>query len=105
MTYLKPAIYLLLLATITTGCRKENSIKNKTAEAVIVDAGPVPADGCGWLIKVDNNAYHADSLPTEFQKDKLNVIVDYNLLKTKFQCGLNPDNKLSVIHLNSIKNK
>jgi hypothetical protein len=105
MTYLKPAIYLLLLTTIATGCKKENSIKSKSTEALIMDTGLIAADGCGWLIKVDSNIYHPDSLPSGFQKNNLNVVIDYNLLSTKFQCGLDPNNKLAVIHLNSIKNK
>ena len=97
----------MLLFMIVSGCKKENNSNTKTktpgvGNAMILDTGPVAADGCGWLIKVGSNYYHADNLPEQFQKDSLNVNIDYNPSTSKFQCSTNPNNLIPVIHINSI---
>jgi hypothetical protein len=111
MKNIKAVISLMLLVTIAYGCKKENknngNTKVKTSgvgNAMIVNTGLIAADGCGWLIKIDSNFYHADNLPEQFQKDSLNVNIDYNLSTSKFQCSTNPNNLIPVIHLNSINN-
>jgi len=109
MRKIRTVIYLMLLITIASGCKKENNgnTKAKTSgvgNAMIVNTGPIAADGCGWLVKIDSNFYHADNLPVQFQKDNLNVNIDYNPSTSKFQCSTNPNNLISVIHLNSINN-
>ena len=110
MSYFKTllGVCLVLLVSIQLGCKKEtNKAKplgiTKKANALIINTGPVAADGCGFLVKVDSNFYHADNLPSQFQRDSLIVDIDYISLTTKFQCSMNPNNILPVIHINTIK--
>ena len=74
--------------------------------ATVVDLGNNAADGCGFLIKIDASgiSYHADNLPVDFQKDKLQVTVSYHLLSTKYSCGL-LSNNISVIKIDAINKK
>jgi hypothetical protein len=46
---------LTLSIIIIFSCTKENKVTGPTisTDATIIDAGPVAADGCGWLIKTD----------------------------------------------------
>ncbi|WP_426667799.1 hypothetical protein ACPPVU_17390 [Mucilaginibacter sp. McL0603] len=113
MRNIKVVAYLMLLVTLAYSCNKENnSTTNSTTKtqtpgvgnAMIVNTGPVAADGCGFLIKVDSNYYHADNLPEQFQKDSLNVNINYDPSTSKFQCSTNPNNLIPIIHLNSINN-
>lgn len=107
MKSIKAIIYLMLLSTIVWGCKKENNSTTKikthgVGNAMIVNTGDIAADGCGWLVKIDSNYYHADNLPDQYQKNNLNVNIDYNSSTSKFQCSTNPNNLIPVIHLNSI---
>jgi hypothetical protein len=108
MKNIKTIIGLTLLFTIVFGCKKENTSSNTKAKtpvagnAMIVNTGLVAADGCGFLIKIDSKYYHADNLPEQFQKDGLNVNIDYSSSTSKFQCSTNPNNLIPVIYLNSI---
>ncbi len=98
-------IVLLLLIYTLTGCKKENQLKN--VNATIIDAGDVAADGCGWLIKIDdtNTVYFPVNLADTYKKDKLLVTVNYHLLTTKHQCSTNPNNVLSEINIDAILKK
>jgi len=73
------------------------------ANALVQNTGAVAADGCGWLLSISGQYYKPDSLSTSFQKDSLKVLVDYITMGTSFQCGLNPDNKIPVIHIKTIQ--
>jgi len=107
MKNIKAVVWLILLFIIVSGCKKENNSNTKTktpvvGTAMIINTGDIAADGCGWLVKIDSNYYHADNLPDQFQKDNLNVNINYNSLTSKFQCSTNPNNLIPVIHINSI---
>ena len=71
-------------------------------EATIVNSGPVAADGCGWLILIDEEEYSPTNLEEQYQKAGLKVKVEARLLDTEFQCGMNPDHKLPMIEIISI---
>jgi hypothetical protein len=106
---MKAAVWLMLLSAIIFSCNKENNTTTKTkthevGNANIVYTGSIAADGCGWLVKIASNYYHADNLPEQFQKNSLNVNINYKSSTSKFQCSINPNNLIPVIHLNSINN-
>ena len=45
------------------------------------------SNGCGWLIKIDSLLYAPTTLDSEFKKDSLKVILDYDILSTTWNCG------------------
>ena len=108
MKYFKTlsSIIFLFLIISTSGCKKENKVKQQTkfndVHALIVNTGPAAADGCGWLVKVDSTFYHTDNLPSEFEKDSLSVNINYELSNSKSPCGIG---FIPVIHMNSISNR
>ena len=94
--------FLLFLACmLLCTCKKEYS-----ATAIILDEGNIAADGCGWMIKVNNNIYHPDNLPEQYQVNNLTVSIKYRLLNSHWSCGLTPTSAQSdssnTIHLSSI---
>ena len=104
------AIVLGLSTIIALGCHKGNTISIKPTmsgiKATIINTGPVAADGCDYLVQTDSvTFYHADNLPTEFQKDKLNITVNFELSDAAFQCGMNPNTRIPVIHITDIKGR
>jgi hypothetical protein len=105
-----PAIIGGLVATIALSCHKGSTIAVKPTitgiKAIIINTGNIAADGCGYLVQTNSATfYHADNLPTEFQKDKLNVTVNYDLSDTMFQCGMNPNTRIPVIDIKDIQDR
>ena len=102
----KLLIAFVLLIFATTSCKKSDRLTAENVPATITFTGGIATDGCGFLIKIDDSSasYHADNLPVDFQKDKLPVIVSYQLLNTKYSCGLLSDN-ISVIKIDAVKQR
>ena len=76
--------------------------------ATIAFSGELAADGCGWLIKIedkDNGVYSPLKLPARYRIDSLKVYITYKILKTRFQCGLRPGNGPVQIKILSIKQR
>ena len=99
-----------LVATIALGCHKGSTIAVKPTitgiKATIIYTGDIAVDGCGYLVQTDSvTFYHANNLSTEFQKDKLNVTVNYDLSDAMFQCGMNPNTRIPVIHIKNINSR
>jgi hypothetical protein len=86
-------------------------IKLKDAEqaktdATIVDMGSPQADGCGWMVKIDTTYYSPEtSLPTKYQKANLKVKIAYDLLNTKYQCGIAANLKYTQINIKAIRER
>ncbi|HTH82261.1 MAG TPA: hypothetical protein VL490_04980 [Mucilaginibacter sp.] len=104
-------ITLTLISISTTiagaiwSCNKENTVKTTfTEDAIIIDAGPVAADGCGWEIKTGaDSVYSPINLDTKYQINNLKVHITYEILDSKFQCGSVAQNKgLIQIKLDAI---
>ena len=108
MRYIKTLILFVisvaLLIVVGSSCKKENGEKSVAAKtnALIIYTGPIAADGCGWLVKIDSSAYYAENLPLEYQKNNLAVDVSYEKISSGFQCGLDPKNILPSIHITNI---
>ena len=76
--------------------------------ATVTFSGGVAADGCGWLIKLDNNnegVYSPLKLPAKYRKDSLKIYITYEILMTRFQCGPRPGNGPVQINIISIKKR
>lgn len=98
---------LILLICMSVSCKKTDEVTAKDIPATIIYSGDIAADGCGFLVKIDTSGtnYHADNLPKAYQKDNLQVIINYHDLTTKFHCGMIATNLLPVISIDAIRNK
>lgn len=77
----------LLLLMVTIGCKKQSGLQAVVAvNATIYDTGDPAADGCGWLIKPDNEnaTFKPINLSDEYKKDKAKVIITYTILSTNY---------------------
>lgn len=91
------SVFMLTLSA----CRKNDS--PAPIEAKVVNAGAVAADGCGWVIRIGDTNYSPTNLDDKFKETDLNVIVSFEVLSSKFQCGWGQ--KIDEIKLLSIKKK
>ena len=57
------------------------------AEGLILDWGPVPADGCDWVVQIDTTYYHPDTLAPAFKVNNLGVSLKYKITQDTFLCG------------------
>ncbi len=86
-TFLSIALVLMLIAS---SCKKLDSISVPvTANATVINSGPIAADGCGWLIRLnDSTEFSPINLSADFQQDNLKVNVAYTQLTTRTSCGM-----------------
>ncbi|GAA4909019.1 hypothetical protein [Mucilaginibacter defluvii] len=104
---IQPRIILIVLcitlASMFTACKKDKN--EKQAEGIVLNTGSPAADGCGWLILMNNTMYSPDNLPASFMQDSLRVKVRYNNLSTRFSCGMIANNGFPQVHINNISKK
>ena len=92
---------LAVAALFFAGCKKKACDTN-SSKAVVLDQGVVAADGCDWVVKLDNGAsYHPQNLDTTYKVNNKNVQVCYTLTSDTFVCGWGV--KLRVIHIDDIQ--
>ena len=108
MRNLKSLIYVIVIVTIASGCKKENSSKAPAkivTNATIRNSGEVAADGCGWVVDIDstNEEYSPVNLSSNYQKDGLKVNVTYHVLTSKLSCGGFAGGGMTQIQLDVIK--
>jgi hypothetical protein len=107
MRYIKTSILFvavtLLLISVDLSCKKDNTGHIAT-NAIIINSGPVAADGCGWLVKINgtNEEYSPINLSATYQTDSLKVSITYHVLTTKLSCG-SFSGGITQIQLNAIK--
>lgn len=108
----KQLIVLVLLLGVFFSCKKEGRNTYKEVNSTVIYAGEPAADGCGWLIRIDNtannstNAYYSPiNLTDDYKKNNLSVIISYSVLNTKFQCGSNPNSGTTQIQINAIRKR
>ncbi len=80
----------------------ENNDKNKLLKAEIVFTGLPAADGCGWLLNINDKSVSPVNLPEKFQVKGMKVDVDLAYLSTSFQCGMSPNNKIPQVEILNI---
>lgn len=81
----KLLITALVFMLSISACRKNDGLV--FTDATVVNMGAVAADGCGWVIKVDDTNYSPTNLDDKYKEDKLKVSIRYQKLNSKFQCG------------------
>ena len=69
------------------GCEKENEPDVQNVNGLVLYYGDTAADGCGWIIKMNNVEYSPINLDSKFQEDSLEVILDYDTLTSTWNCG------------------
>jgi hypothetical protein len=79
---------VLIIAIVFSSCKKYSSCEGITTDAVIVDSGPIEADGCGWAVKVGDNVYHPSQLDAVFRENNLQVRIRYKNSGKNFVCGI-----------------
>ncbi|WP_419802239.1 hypothetical protein [Mucilaginibacter sp.] len=96
--------FLMLICSINS-CKKQDTVTYTETTAMVLYAGNVASDGCGWLLKIDNSnaVFSPLNLPNLLKTDSLQVTVSYNLLNTKFNCSTG--NNFTQIKINSIRKK
>lgn len=102
---LKFSLLALVVTTAILSCKKEEDSNLIIANATVIDAGPIATDGCGWLLKLDTVTYSPTNLPDKFKVADAKVTVNYNLLKTRTQCGLAAHLGYTQIDIKNIKSR
>ena len=70
-----------------TGCDKKNDSELQIQNGLVLNYGEPALDGCGWVIQLNKVDYSPVNLDAKFQKDSLKVAVEYQILKSTFNCG------------------
>ena len=92
---MKNLILVLLISITMFSCSKSNS--NGT---VIFDDPAL--DGCGWVIRINDQTYLPINLDEQYQQDGLSVEIDYEKLN-KVPCGNSINPVLYQIEIIEIK--
>lgn len=98
--------YLLsagLLILTATACKKDNNYTH----AVIMDTGDITADGCGYLLRLDDGREEKPQyLPSAFQHDGLEVYVKYRSTGILDTCEYSAPRKFfELVSIDDIKKK
>lgn len=101
-------VIAVLLVTVIASCKKDKNLVS--ANATIVDSGPTSLDGCGWLVKIeDNTLYHVTNLEDVYKENNMQVVITYHLLTTQYRCtnlvSFSSVNTPTQIELISIRKK
>lgn len=102
--------YCVLLLLILISCAKNNSMEkcacdNAQLDAIVIDAGSIATDGCGWLLRVGTSDLHPINLPDSLKISQLPVIVSFKITGNRFLCGLIPGSGLQSVEIINIKRK
>jgi len=84
------------------GCDKKNESEFQIQNGLVLNYGEPALDGCGWVIQINKVDYSPVNLDANFQKDSLKVAVEYQILKSTFNCGWR-DHGYQQIKIVSIK--
>lgn len=103
--------FFTLWLAISVACVKqpnpvpETQIAAQKISGKIVYTGPIAADGCGYLVRTnDNQDFKPMNLSAAFQQDGLPVTVSYTVSSEPFACGLLPT-EFTQINIVSIEKR
>ncbi len=80
---MKKVILNFMLIFLLIACDKQEEY----VAGVVKEYGDLALDGCGWVILVSSNVYNPIELPIQYHEDNLEVLIKYDLLNTKANCG------------------
>jgi len=84
MKHLTYILFFVLIGATTQSCIPDENFLPGT----IIDSGDPALDGCGWLLEVGTFTYKPTELDAAFQKDGLQVNVEFTETNTSISCGL-----------------
>ncbi len=101
--YTYDAAYKKLTLTRGSAVYEMSDCALDTHDATVIYTGLVAADGCDWMIQMDDSTfYHPDNLPAAFMVNEKQVRIRYSVTTERFICGMTTLS-YPVIHLNSIE--
>ena len=92
-------LFLSLFMLITLSCKKDE----KLILATIKYSGGIAADGCGWLVRVDNVAYSPTNLDSAFMTYNLSVLVSFDEMDDSLTCGYGLNSNYPLITILKMK--
>jgi len=78
---------VLFFGILILSCEKRDELNLKHAEGLVLYYGDPAVDGCGWIIQINKVDYSPVNLDAKFQKDSLKIVLDYQILKSTWNCG------------------
>lgn len=80
---------LIMVLSIYGACQKDEGIDQDDlwVNAVILDFGSPAVDGCGFVIRIEDQIYYPVNLEEKYQIDGKNVKVQFNILEEMHTCG------------------
>jgi hypothetical protein len=83
-------------------CNDDPGPKYFTKDAVVIDAGARAADGCDWVISIDDSSFHPINLDDQYKINNLRIRVTYKYDETSFFCGF-ANMKMQSIYIKEIQ--
>ena len=78
---------IITAGIIMVSCGKRNESDIQPENGIVLNYGDPSVDGCGWMLVINKVVYSPVNLNASFQKDSLNVVVEYQPLNSTFKCG------------------
>lgn len=79
------SICIGIIILLNGGCSKE--MQDQWTDAIVLDMGSPAVDGCGFVLKINNDIYYPINLGESFQVDNKEVKIQYNTLNEMHSCG------------------
>ncbi|MEO6167442.1 MAG: hypothetical protein ABIO46_02315 [Chitinophagales bacterium] len=92
--------FALIVLLFVSSCKKKETLVN----AKIIDAGVQAADGCGWLMKVNDITYSPLNLDSNFMMDGLEVSTSFEETGDTFLCGIGAQLKYPIVNISEMEN-
>jgi hypothetical protein len=70
-------------------------------QGMVLDFGQ-GEEGCGWMLKIDDELYRPKNLDKVYQKDSLDIKVDFELSLSDYQCAEFPE-KIKEVYIHWIE--
>ncbi|MDB5156712.1 MAG: hypothetical protein JWR50_1419 [Mucilaginibacter sp.] len=93
---------VIAVIIIVLSCKQNG---DTTTSATIIDEGLPAADGCGWMMRIDNDLYSPTNLPDQYKKNNKKVDITYKTLLGEYQCGIAANLKYPRIEIKTIQNE
>src|SRR5690606_19887160 len=84
---MKNAIILSFVLTVLFPLWSCEDKQDEFITGVVKDYGDPALDGCGWVIMVSSNVFKPLELPIQYHENDLEVLIKYDLLNSKANCG------------------
>ena len=81
-------LFVFIFGFISFSCKQSNDMSgSQYSKGLIRYLGDPAVDGCGWMIQINDSIYAPTNLDTKFKIDSLNIVLNYNILTSAWNCG------------------